>query len=616
MQFLLSCNEVNDSSSHLVLTCVLRHCCIFSALFLNFGQCFFRTMNFDDVLRQLGEFGTYQKWLYVLLCLPAIAGSIQVIQAVVFLFAVPEHRCAIPGFANDTYEIQNNFHEQLVNRSIPMTSGYYGDDKYSRCQLYLQTNTSDVWSSTRNVTGPCHAWVYDQSQFISTISETMDFVCEKKSYASHAKMLGMFGHLVGALINGPMSDMFGRRPVIICNMFIMVLLSICLVWSSSAPVVLFLDFVIHTCTLGQYLVCFVFGMEIVGPSKRMWAGVAMNLFWSAGNMVTALTAYLFRDWKTRQLIVSVPAVVFAYLYFIPESPRWLLKHGKMEEAKRIVANIAKKNKVKIDPNILDEVDIKKEEVKQEPFWNLLKSSVMMRRMIIICYNWFAVGMAFYGLSMNVSNLSGSIYLNFFLFITVEAVAYISCFVVMDRIGRKLLLCISLSLTGAACILPLVPVLVSDTPEKWAINILAIVGNTCASAAMCAVYTFTAELMPTTSRTFGMSMSSICCRVGSLLSPYIVDLTMYISGRFGQILPMLIFGGITILAAFLTLLLPETLNKKLPETIKEAEMLGTNAYDEDVTDASPVELIPLEPESGERAGETENNNDTREKDAIF
>ncbi|XP_046378535.2 organic cation transporter protein-like [Haliotis rufescens] len=339
-------------------------------------------------------------------------------------------------------------------------------------------------------------------------------------------------------------------------------------------------------------------MEIVGPSKRMWAGVAMNLFWSAGNMITALTAYLFRDWKTRQLIVSVPAVVFAYLFFIPESPTWLLKHGKKEEAKRIVATIAKKNKVKVDLNVLDEIDIENEEVKQEPFWNLLKSSVMMRRMIIICYNWFAAGMGFYGLSMNVTNLSGSIYLNFFLFILFsEVLAYISCFFLMDRIGRKLLLCISLSLTGAACILPLIPVLVSDTPEKWAINILAIVGNTCASAAMCAVYTFTAELMPTTSRTFGMSMSSICCRVGSLLSPYIVDLTMYLSGRFGQILPMLVFGGITILAALLALLLPETVNKKLPETIKEAEMLGTSAYK--AADASPVQLIPLESQSKER-----------------
>ncbi|XP_046556209.1 organic cation transporter protein-like isoform X1 [Haliotis rubra] len=504
-------------------------------------------------------------------------------------------------FGNDTtYDIQNNVHEQLVNRSIPMVSGYYGDEKYSHCQLYQETNISNIWSVSRNITEPCNAWVYDQSQFISTISERMDFVCEKKSYVTHAKMLSMFGHLVGSLINGPLSDMFGRRPVIISNMFMLVLLSICLVWSNTAPVVLFLVFAINACCIGQYLVCFVFGMEIVGRSKRMWAGVAMNLFWSAGNMVSALTAYLFRDWKTRQLIVSIPAVVFAYLYFIPESPRWLLKHGRSEEAKVIVANIAKKNKVQIDTNILNEVDVEKEEAKQEPFWKLLKSSVMMRRMTIICYNWFAVGMGFFGLSMNVTNLSGNIYLNFFLFIVAEALAYISCFFLMDHVGRKVLLCISLSLTGTACILPLIPVLVADTPEKWAINTLAIIGNMCASAAMCTVYTFTAELMPTTSRTFGMSMSSICCRVGSLLSPYIVDLTMYISGRFGQILPMLIFGGITILAALLSLLLPETLNKKLPETIKEAEMLGTNEYEENTVDASlaPAELSPLQSQAKE------------------
>lgn len=60
-------------------------------------------------------------------------------------------------------------------------------------------------------------------------------------------------------------------------------------------------------------VAFSLGMEIVGPSKRMLVGVAKNLFWSAGNAIVALAVYLLRDWKIRQLVVSIPGVMFVYL---------------------------------------------------------------------------------------------------------------------------------------------------------------------------------------------------------------------------------------------------------------------------------------------------------------
>ena len=48
-------------------------------------------MKFDEVLTEIGEFGTYQKRLYFLLCLPAInAGIFMVIS--VFTLGNPDHR--------------------------------------------------------------------------------------------------------------------------------------------------------------------------------------------------------------------------------------------------------------------------------------------------------------------------------------------------------------------------------------------------------------------------------------------------------------------------------------------------------------------------------------------
>lgn len=47
----------------------------------------------------------------------------------------------------------------------------------------------------------------------------------------------------------------------------------------------------------------------------------------------------------------------------------------------------------------------------------------------------------------------------------------------------------------------------------------------------------------------------------------------IGGKFGQVEPLVIFGVLSIAAGSLLFLLPETLNQKLPDTIKEGEQFG-------------------------------------------
>ena len=50
------------------------------------------TMNFDDILIRLGEFGRYQKILYFLaVCLPGVSCGVFMVISV-FLLGVPEHR--------------------------------------------------------------------------------------------------------------------------------------------------------------------------------------------------------------------------------------------------------------------------------------------------------------------------------------------------------------------------------------------------------------------------------------------------------------------------------------------------------------------------------------------
>ena len=69
-------------------------------------------------------------------------------------------------------------------------------------------------------------------------------------------------------------------------------------------------------------------------------------------------------------------------------------------------------------------------------------------------------------------------------------------------------------------------------------------------------------------------SSMCARVGAILSPYVAALSAT-----SVWLPMIIFGGSAVISGALALFLPETRGKELPGTIGEALRLSEsgNAY---------------------------------------
>ena len=73
-------------------------------------------------------------------------------------------------------------------------------------------------------------------------------------------------------------------------------------------------------------------------------------------------------------------------------------------------------------------------------------------------------MVYYGLSLNSGNLAGDFYLNFFLTGLVEFPAHTLCLVLLDRTGRKKLLCACMVLGGLACICTIFTVLYVEKRE--------------------------------------------------------------------------------------------------------------------------------------------------------
>ena len=83
-----------------------------------------------------------------------------------------------------------------------------------------------------------------------------------------------------------------------------------------------------------------------------------------------------------------------------------------------------------------------------------------------------------------------------------------------------------------------------------------------------VYIFASELFPTEVRNVGVGGSSMSARVGGILCPYVNLL-----GDVWTPFPLIVYGSLAFVGGACALFLPETLNKKLPETLTDGRYFG-------------------------------------------
>ncbi|KAJ8967442.1 hypothetical protein NQ314_002890 [Rhamnusium bicolor] len=256
------------------------------------------------------------------------------------------------------------------------------------------------------------------------------------------------------------------------------------------------------------------------------------------------------------IIYSPSFLLVSYFWIVPESIRWNLSKGRIEEAKQTLRIVAKVNGKELSENALEKLGFLESEdlqIEEAPFMNALKSSKLMLRLINCCFCWITCTFLFYGLTLNsVSLNAGNSYLDFILTALVEIPAYIFCNYILNFFGRRNSLSASYLLTGAACIgFIFVPS-----------------GKFGATAAFTILYVLTSEIFPTSMRHSFMGTCSTFGRLGSMIAPQTPLLA-----QLWTPLPLLSFALMSAIAGLLTMLFPETQNIKLPDTIEEAENIS-------------------------------------------
>lgn len=154
--------------------------------------------------------------------------------------------------------------------------------------------------------------------------------------------IAIIGAVVGAFSAGIPAERFGRKKVIIAIAFIFAVTS---VLSGLAPnwITLVICRFVGGLAIGASSVVGPMYIAEIAPAHvrgRLVGFFQLNV--TFGLFVAYSSNYLFSGtgddaWRWMLGIVAVPSFIFLGLSFlVPESPRWLLKHGFHEEARRVL----------------------------------------------------------------------------------------------------------------------------------------------------------------------------------------------------------------------------------------------------------------------------------------
>jgi putative MFS transporter len=372
----------------------------------------------------------------------------------------------------------------------------------------------------------------------------------------------LIGIFLGAPIGGFLTDRFGRRKLFMLDICLFVVLGVGQAFVTAGWQLFVVRLLLGIAIGAEYSIGSSMLSEFVPAHGRGRRVSYMLVFWYGGYLASVVVAYGLLDglgvsWRATLATSALPAlVVLALRVGLPESPRWLMLHGRTEEARAII------DRYLGGEQHMAEADYDSDK-SHGAGWKQLIAPGMRGRMFFVCTFYICVVTPYFAIftfapkvfeSLRLNETAGTIFAN--------GIAFVGAIVGMltiELIGRRKQLIGPFWIMAAAL---LVIGLWRGAPPMALVGAFAVFAFFNAMTGnLTAVYPI--EVFPTDVRATGVGIANAFSRVGAAVGTFLLPLGI---ASIGLSWCMVIGAAMCVLGAVVSqALAPETTGKSLSHT---------------------------------------------------
>ncbi|MCI7199325.1 MFS transporter [Megasphaera elsdenii] len=362
--------------------------------------------------------------------------------------------------------------------------------------------------------------------------------------------IGLIGMALGAVISGTVADRIGRKKVFTITVLLYSIASAFCALSWNYQSLLVFRFLVGFGLGGELPVAATLVSEYAPSRVRGRFIVLLESFWGLGWIAAACIAYFFipvYGWRMAFLIGALPALYVCLIRLhMPESVRYLLTRGRVDEARQIVLSLEKQLHV---PSALFTGETEPVPVVAKASFRELWKKPFMSRTIMLWLVWFGINFSYYGIFMWLPSLvfqQGFTVVKTFEYVLIMTLAqlpgYYCAAWLVDKIGRKYTLSAFLLFSGIASYF-FGHASTAATLMMWG-SVMSFFNL----GAWGVLYTYTPEQYPTAIRALGSGWAAGFGRFGGMAAPMMVGALLARSFGFVSVFYMfaLVFAAVAVI----------------------------------------------------------------------
>lgn len=372
------------------------------------------------------------------------------------------------------------------------------------------------------------------------------------------------GMFLGGAVFGYITDRVGRRLMYAVDLWVIVLMSILQIFATTAPEIFILRVIMGIAIGADYPIATALLAEFA-PQKHRGRMLGVQIIaWYVGGAAAYLVGYFLVGlgpgaWRWMLGSSAVPALVLVALrHGTPESPRWLMAHGRTEEARRVMNDV-----------FGHEVELPAAPKVHTAFATVFRGTYLRRTIFVSLFWVFAIVPLFaleafgpkilgaFGMATGHAADLGSAAIN-----VVFLIGCLPALRLLESVGRRPVLV--WSFVGMVIGLGLVSILLH--PPLWLVILGFVVYAFASGGPSVLEWIYPNELYPTPIRASAVGVATSVTRIGAFIGTFILPFALL---NLGTQTTMWIGTGITFLGFVVSVLwAEETRGKTLVEASAE------------------------------------------------